>query len=255
MTQFSERPRFDIGRVIERTFGVVGHNIVPFLVFAVLLNGLPALGLQLVQNAFASGELVWSPAYLIYALVGAVIWIMVAAILQGALLRGALDDLNGGQASMGGMLQAGVRNAFKLFLIGVLILIAAAVGFLLVIIPCFIVLVLFVAAAPAAVEEGAGVFGSLERSIKLTENHRWAVFGLGVIFVVLAMIVSGVFGAVLVGASMGSGVDVKLTTAIVTPIIGVIEIIIGTAAYAALYHELRAVKEGAASRSVAGVFD
>lgn len=257
MTYYNERPRFEIGRIIERTFGVVGHNIAPFTVFGLLFYGLPSVVFQLLQSAFTKGTLVWQSAYIAPVIVGFILWMILNVVFQGAVLRGALDDLGGGKADMGVMLQAGLRNAPKLFAIGVLIFLMMAFGLLFFIVPGLIVVVLFAAAAPTAIAEGRGVFDSLGRSIRLTRNNRWAIFGLGVIFVVMAVLVSIVLGVILVLVTMGLGLGelTQVASSIVGAIFGLLEVVVGTVAFAALSHELRTAQEGVGDRAVESVFE
>jgi hypothetical protein len=256
VTQFSERPRYEIGRVIERTFGVIAHNFIPFSIFSLVLIGLPMLGFGLLSRAYGLDNAAnWQPSYFIFFLVGIVLWMMVNVILQGALLRGAIDDLSGGKADMRTMLESGLRNSPKLFAIGLLIFIMCCFAVLGLIVGAFFVAVLFAAAAPAAVAEGRGVFDSLGRSIKLTRNHRWAIFGLSVIFMVMILLFFGIVSAVILGVGYGLGLDILTVRVFLDPPVTALEIMVITAAYAAQYHELRTAQEGVGDRAVESVFE
>jgi hypothetical protein len=256
MTQFSERrPKYEIGRVIERTFGVVGHNFIPFAIFSLVFAGLPitAFGLLYRQQGVAAPD--WTPTYLVLFLVGMVLWMMSNVFLQGALLRGAVDDLNGGKADMRTMLESGVRNFPKLFAIGFLMFFMGMIGLLAFIVGGLAVAVLFAAAAPAAVAEGRGVFDSLGRSIRLTRNNRWAILGLSVVFMVMLVLFVMVLGAVILGVSYGLGLDPTWVRVVLDAPITALEVMLLTTAYAAQYHELRIAQEGVGDRSVEQVFE
>jgi hypothetical protein len=255
VTQFSERPRYEIGRVIERTFGVVGHNFLPFFILSLFLSGVPFLAVEWTELSLASGKLAWRPEYLAYGLIGFLLSMLCSAVLQGALLQGAIADLGGGKASLAVMLRAGLRNAPKLFAIGLLIFIMMAAGFILLFVPGLIVLVLFAAAAPAAVAEHKGVFASLQRSLDLTRNHRWAIFGLSVVFLVMIFLAIGVLTAVILGVGLGMGLDVQALHLIIDAPVNAVEVMLISTAFAAQYRELLAVKDGGGDRSVAKVFE
>ena len=128
------------------------------------------------------------------------------------------------------------------------------------IIPGIIFYVMFSVAVPVMVEERAGVIGSLERSAALTRGSRWQVFGVLVIFALFNMAVGmvlGVIGGVAgAGASAGAGGSPSLIGQLfVSSVSGVAVALVLAAMLASLYVELRTVKEGATTESLAAIFE
>src|SRR5215213_825851 len=93
--------RFEIGRVIRRTFSVTGDNIVTFA----LLSLLPSLSMAGINVAGASfGDEKTGPVLPSFntVVIIAALWlfsILTSAILQGGVVHGAVASLNGKRAS------------------------------------------------------------------------------------------------------------------------------------------------------------
>jgi hypothetical protein len=126
---------------------------------------------------------------------------------------------------------------------------AVGIGFLLFIVPGFVLLTMWFVATPACVVERLGVGASMARSSALTQGHRWKIFGM----------------MMLVGAIEGiGGVAVKAALAL-TGNVGLIMagMVIWSGAWGAFnavfavsaYHDLRVAKEGIDTEQIAAVFD
>jgi hypothetical protein len=253
---------FDIGRVIQRTFGVIGRNFVPFVLLTLLFKTVPTVAIGYwrlteqkavlnVNNPFGAA---FSSQNILIGVVSLIVGIMTVFVLQAALLRGTLADLNGKRASLGDMLSTGFRFFFPLLGLGIVMGIAVAFGFLLFIVPAIMMGVAWCAAAPAVVAEKVGVFESFTRSANLTRGHRWAIFGLFVIYAVISWIIGAVGSAFMFG-SLNNITQMMTITLIVQAIVGTLSALIGSAGSAALYFELRTIKEGVGADTLASVFD
>ena len=110
------------------------------------------------------------------------------------------------------------------------------------------------AAAPAVVAEKVGVFESFTRSANLTRGHRWAIFALFVIYAVVSWMISAVGSAFMFGSLNNVG-QMMIISVIVQAVVGTLGALIGGAGSAALYFELRTVKEGVGADTLASVFD
>jgi hypothetical protein len=97
--------RLEIGATISSTFSVVGRNIGRWASLAVVLYALPMLILRLqmprlMLNASIAADMMllkdfyWAPAAVIFANLTAIL------LLQAALARGTIDDLNGDRPSL-----------------------------------------------------------------------------------------------------------------------------------------------------------
>jgi hypothetical protein len=250
--------KFNFGGVIGQTFGLIGRNFVAFAFLALIFVGVPQFGISYAQSAVRTDpELVmW------VSLLGVLVSLVTTYILQGALTRAAVDDLSGAGVKFGAAIADGLRYFFPLFIVALIVTIGMTVGFLLLIIPGIILAVRWCITAPIVVVERIGPTSSMGRSADLTEGNRWAVFGLLVLYLVFAYAVQIVFGLAM-AAAYGSdpttelmsldaiGVAILVASALVTALIT----LVSTVGTAALYFELRRVKEGVGVSELAAVFD
>jgi glycerophosphoryl diester phosphodiesterase family protein len=254
-------PRFDIGRVIERTFGSLGRNLRVFLLLAVLLAGVPALLIAVLVTS-AGVHMAGSPTAGAISLLTAsglvgLVRAIAGFVLQAAIVYGAVADLNGRRAEFAECLSSGLRNWFWLLLLAIVMAVAEVFGFLLLIVPGVIMAVAWIVAVPSQVVERTGVFGAMGRSAELTRGHRWAILGLVIIFliasVVIQALVQGVLAAAAIGLSPSAGKTIGVIVA--QPILTVVTSLIGAAGVASIYYELRSAREGIGPEALAAVFD
>jgi hypothetical protein len=260
---------FQIGRVVTRTFSVIGENIVTFtlltllvtvpLVLATLSSSQDTLSLLQGHGPGAGGIAMMGTTWLLSA-IG-------MYFLQAALVHGTVVSLNGRKASFGECLSTGLANFFPLFLIALLETLGLALGFVLLIVPGFMLLMRWAVAVPARVVEHTGVVESFRRSAELTRGHRWSIFGLAIVLLLLHMVLNWVFGAYAMSIRPGTGNQlmenftealkanfnsVRLLTLMLSQ---TIYWVVGAAGVASLYYELRSVKEGIGPQALASVFD
>lgn len=269
-TGATSRP-FEIGRVISRTFGAMGRNLVPFLLLAAILGGLPNFLFTWAQLQITGADLSATPvAPQVWALwIGGMVVVVAASlVLQGAIVHATLADFNGRRADLGEALGAGLRHGFPLLLLGVLTGLGLMVGFVLLIVPAIILAVVWSVAVPAKIAEGAGALQALSRSRDLTRGRRWPIFGLFLIYVVLMWILQVVVMGIglAVASALGGPLDVtsdggagfvgvfQKSTLITSPISVALSALISASGMAALYQELRASREGVGADALAEVF-
>jgi uncharacterized membrane protein len=107
------------------------------------------------------------------------------------------------------------------------------------------------------VVERLGIVASMQRSMKLTQNHRWAILGLIVLFIIAYIIVAAIVGAIAGGSLMTLAdptAGPPLMFLIVMTLVGVAISMVGTVGAAAIYFELRQIKEGVGMTELAKVF-
>jgi hypothetical protein len=251
--------RFEMSRVIERTFGVLRRNITTFGLLALVLAALPSAvlqsGISLMARSMTGGG--GAPAGVILMLVGVLVSLVTYYILQAAVVHGSVADLNGRPASFSACLQTGARSALPLFGLALLMGFAMMFGFMLLLVPGLIMMVVWIVAAPALVVERVGVFASFGRSARLTKGHRWAIFGLLFVFIVVYYLVSLLLG----GAGMAAAGQDMLKTGLspvqiaISSILSAVVSLVGSAGVSAIYYELRSAKEGVGPDTLAAVFD
>ena len=243
--------RFDVGRVITRTFGVIQRNAVVLGGLALLLSGLPTALLGVAQSgvfpalwALKAG-LSWS--WLLNMLIGA--W------LQAAVIRGAITDLNGERPTFGACLGTAAGDILPLLGISITATIAVGLGAIFFIVPGVILALILSMSAPVRVIERTGVFAALARSGDLTRNHHGSIFGLLLLYGLGVFMVGAVGSAVFGLVSLAGPTSALVTEIVTTPLTGALTSLVGATGVAAIYFELRIVKEGIGIEALAAAFD
>ncbi|MGH3265349.1 MAG: hypothetical protein ACRDNS_25525, partial [Trebonia sp.] len=115
-----------------------------------------------------------------------------------------VQDLQDGRRdhSVSEMIRSVEPVLLPLMAVSVIFAICVAIGFVLVIIPGLILLVMWSVVAPVTVLERPGVFAAFGRSRQLVRGHGWTVFGVIVIVGVAVVIVS--LAAGLIAAPLGA---------------------------------------------------
>ena len=251
---------FDFGRVIQRTFSVIGANAALFGVGALVLVSAPVLVATLIalQN-------VASTQFAIWVIVGSLLSGLGSFVLQGIVIRAAIGGLNGAPVSPGDAVSTGVR--FLLPLLGLAILSALGIwlGMILLIVPGVILSIMWSVAVPSLVIENKGILASLQRSRDLTRGNRWAIFGLFILYIIASFMLGVVNQAVGLPLGVASGNMFGLQQSVmsvgiiifvlVAALINGLQGVLAAAGVSSLYYELRLTKEGAAPEQTAAVFD
>ena len=115
--------------------------------------------------------------------------------LQGALVV-AIEDVRDGRADLSiPETLARVRPRLNtLTVAGLLAAIGIGIGFVMLIIPGLVLLTLWLVIVPVIMLEGAGVFESFGRSMRLVRGHGWSVFGVIVLTIIVLFLVSILVG-------------------------------------------------------------
>jgi hypothetical protein len=246
----------DVGRVLQRTFGVVGRNVPTLFVLGILFVGAPNVLAQLALGSSSTfGRLAGqTPAINWQMLLGSYVLLFAGTGLYNmAAVRVAVDDAGGKRASI----IDGLVTVFQFLLpglaAGALVLIGGVFTYLLLIIPGVIFLLTFVAVLPAIVAERASVFGAFRRSAELTRGRRGAIFGavflIGIIAGIGNLVLGGVVGLI-VGATSRSPIVLATAIGLLT---GVTTSVFATF-YAVLYLRLVELKGGGAKQKLDQVF-
>ncbi len=261
-------PAFSVGGVIGKTFSTWSKNLVPFAVFAGIVNApLFAIGLwnnyavyggypsfQQVLEAAQSGRAAQGPLAP-WTLPWAAIQLLVVFLMlvqMGAFTFGAIQHLAGRTFSFGTLLGAGVRRAWPVFLAGFVSAVLIGFASLLLVVPGIIVACAACAAVPAVVAEGKGPVEAVKRSFALTKGRRLAIFAAFLVMGLVTWTASAVVGLlpfVLGGgiASLAAGLFAFVAGAVVTPLTTIVPGVV--------YHDLRVSKEGVATAELAKVFE
>ena len=257
---------FEIGRVISRTFDVIGKNPVTFFGLSLLLS-IPYWIFSFYNVFFGAGsralltrEMLTQPGALSTAIAagmaGFLIYFVFSDLLQAAITHGTIVSLNGGKASFGDCFSTGIRNVIPLTGIILLAVLGIMLGFLLLVVPGVILALMWSVITPVRVAEQTGVMDTFRRSSSLTSGYKGSIFGLFVIFVVLSivtdLIIRPLSGVSMIGnaATANASITFMILTGLVRAVLG----LISAAGVASIYYELRLVKEGVGPEQLAAVF-
>jgi hypothetical protein len=241
-TRFAESD-FRVGRVLNRTTAVFSRNFLTFFIVTAVAS-LPLL-------------LMKGPADAENPTVGGIVMIFVALFLgiilytlaQAIVLYGAFQDMRGRPVSLSESLQVGLQRFFPIVGLAIVMGIMVMLGFILLIVPGLILLTMWFVSTPACVVERLGPMRSLGRSSELTKGHRWKIFGLMLVLLLISMVVTPLieFGFAAVGGTM----LVLIASLLWNGVWGAFYAI----SVVVTYHDLRVAKEGIDIEQIAAVFD
>ncbi len=269
MSDMGRRSRaFDVGRVVNRTFGVLAANGAAFAILGVALYAVPQMGAAwlmyqtwgptLYPDVTTGTPEVWG-IFVLVALGSVIFAVISQTLLQGAAIHLAVEDLKGRNAGVGDAFGVALRNLLPLIGLGILQTIATMFGIFLLILPGVLMMLAWAVTVPSLVVEKTGVLGAFGRSRDLTRDHRGSIFLLGLVFVVATAIVVGIIQSLITAAIAGAtGAEQGLlwTTIFVEPVISAITAVIGAVGVGALYFELRWLKSSNdVAEDLAAIFD
>lgn len=265
MAMYPQFAQLDIGRVVARTLSTLGGNLVSFFLLGLLFAGVPTMVMQYaIQQFVISGWVAeWDPAFIAFypMIVGVgafLILLLPAYILIGAITHGTVVFLNGRRAGFVECLTTGLKRMLPLVALGLLSTLGIGLGFLLLIVPGVILAIRWAVAAPALVAERVSIMDALGRSAELGRDNRWRIFWLFVVWVILNGMIEAAFTG-LIGLTGGALLQVGESAIWVylglSGVYSAISAMIPAAGAAALYTELRTIKEGASTEDLARLFD
>lgn len=248
---------YSIGRVLrgglevlKRGFGLLALTL---LVFSILPTAfsfgviLPALGGVATTAPGAVPSVNWGLLPLIYLLTS-----LFAAAQYAALLRASTLLLDGKRPRLADIAGHALRRTPFVFLLFLVLSIAIAIGFLLLIVPGVLLAIRWSAAIQVVSVEPVGVFGSLRRSNDLTRGSRLRTFLL--FLVALALAVPEAITLLALNNAVGPAGMSRPGALIPYMIVSSLVALCSLAVMAAHYVELRRVRDQAAPERLAEVF-
>jgi hypothetical protein len=255
---------FDMGRVISAGLGLLARRPIPILLLALVLAYLP-------------GALVgWASAYLagpeptpgampdlgaMFQRIGvlettAFVAAGVTWVFHGAVALVATADAAARSEQIGAQLTKGLGRASLIFVAGVVATVGIFLGSLLLIVPGVLLSLAWSVCAQVGAVEGKGFMDMFRRSAELTRGNRLALFGIAVIFVIAAGVLTFALRLALGVPLLARGdAQPALLTLVLQPALSAIVAAAVACVNAAAYLELRGVKEGLAADGLAAMFD
>jgi hypothetical protein len=177
------RPRTP-GEIWSEAFRIYRENAANLLLIVAFV---------VVPLTFVSAVIVQAGTTIVGLLVGAAIGIIIWAVLQAAILRGAAQATIGDPVDIEASYRWGLARFGSVLLVALLVGIVVAVGFLLLIIPGFIFLVFLSVSEPALIVENRRGTEAMSRSWNLVRGQFWHAL----VVILVAAIITGVIGGIL----------------------------------------------------------
>lgn len=253
-------PQLSIGAVLARAFAAIGAMPLGFGGVALVLIGAPSLAFRLLTGALFTPEHLRDLARLWPALVAGALGYWLTYLFAQTLFF-LLTDAAGERRrpGAGALLGAALRVLPAVFVQSILFTLALTVASLFLLVPGLLLWLLWGMAAPSLTLERSGVFAAFGRSARLTAGSRWHLVAILLLVFALYFVASGAVGMVslamtgLVRAGMATGPAFVVTAALST-LLQMAFAVIWSAIKAALFLELRELKDGPAGERLAGIF-
>jgi hypothetical protein len=247
-TAINTSDRFRIGGVFNDIFAVISRNPVLCIGLALLFYALPKFCFTLwYRQAFGYGDFGFSAQEIAATIVGIAGYIVLAAILDVALIRVATEDLAGKRPAARDCLAAAIALLVPATVLELLVNAAFTLGLILLVAPGLFLLVRWSVAMVVLTLERQAVLSSLARSRDLTAGSRWSLLAIWVALLVASFSIRYMLDR-LFGPTHGPW------SLLVDILAGAIETMVMSIAPAAMYIELRRVKEGASVDELSEIF-
>lgn len=251
----ASRAAFDIGRVIRNTVQGLASRWIPMTILAVVFVGLPYLisGWTTGQKPAASGMIL---AIAGVALLNLILLLFGNSFAPAALTLIAYESIVGGEMTTREAMRAALRRWGAQFALRIVTGLLTGLASLALLVPGLIVMTGWAVATPAMMAENLGSSQAMRRSWDLTRGARWPVFGVLMLFSLLMALAAGALFGLLVGVagSIAHAEANGVMTTIFLPLLYVVSTLVGSAGQAAIYLELRTIKEGGVASPISEVF-
>jgi hypothetical protein len=180
------RPRTP-GEIWSEAFRIYKENAANLLLIVAVV---------VVPLTLVSAVIVQTGTTIVGLLVGAAIGIIIWAVLQAAILRGAAQATIGDTVDIEASYRWGLARFGSVLLVALLVGIVVAVGFLLLIIPGFIFLVFLSVSEPALIVENRRGTEAMSRSWNLVRGHFWHALVVILVAAIITGVIQGILSAI-----------------------------------------------------------
>jgi hypothetical protein len=249
--------QFRIGNVLRTSFAVLGRNIVPFALIAIVIS-IPSIVVTRVFPVDPNSYPVDSNGQHLlfyYSLGSKETWIrmfanlITSSLISAALVYGTFQDLRGQRAAIGELVARGFSSLLPVLLAAIAFTLLTIVGTLLLVVPGVIVILALWVYVPVIVVERKSVGEAFRRSRELTKGRRWSILSLFII--VFAVIITA---EVILSSALHIPFAALAAHWVAIPIQILYMVFIAVMSTVG-YYFLRADKEGVAIGDIAKVFD
>lgn len=180
---------------------IVAVVVVPLSLISAVFSGV-VFAPDKVRVTNIGGEVVFDYAgrglgvALLAGAIGALIAVLISAVLQAAILRAAAQATIGDPVDVEASYRYGLKRLWSVILVSILVGLVVAVGFILLVIPGIIFLVFLSVSIPVLIVEGRRGTEAMGRSWNLVKGNFWHAFGVIVVAALIVGIISGIIGAI-----------------------------------------------------------
>jgi hypothetical protein len=204
-----------IGEVISKTFDLYRRNFAKYFILYLVVEAIVGVTTALAYAAFvlptlppnptSQQVLNWLPGFFstliaLVAVIG-IVSLVVLPIAAGGTIKMASEEIEGRPVELGSSVRFAASKLIWMWALGIIVGIIVGLGFIALVIPGVILLIMFCLTLPALLLENVGVIGSLGRSRELV-SHRWLkTFALFIIWAIILGIAAAI--ANLIGSPFG----------------------------------------------------
>jgi hypothetical protein len=205
-------PPKTLGEILSAAFNIYKANasqlilivavvVVPLSLVSALFSGV-VFAPDKVRVTNAGGVVVFDYAgrglgvALLAGAIGALIAVLISAVLQAAILRAAAQATIGDPVDVEASYRYGLKRLWSVILVSILVGLVVAVGFILLVIPGIIFLVFLSVSIPVLIVEGRRGTQAMGRSWNLVKGNFWHAFAVIVVAALIVGIISGIIGAI-----------------------------------------------------------
>jgi hypothetical protein len=242
-------PPKKLGEILSAAFNIYKANasklilivaivVVPLSFISALFSGVVFAGSKHTAVLFGQPVEVVDRSFGLFlagALVAAVIGIIISAVLQAAILRAAAQATIGDPVDPEESYRFGFKRLGSVILVSLLVGLAVAGGFILLIIPGIIFLVFFAVSVPVLIVENRRGRAAMSRSWNLVKGHFWHALGVIIVAAIITGFISNIIGSIGGSAWVVRWIFTALGTIITAPFSSLVSVL--------LYLDLRARTE------------
>lgn len=247
-------PRLSLFGVLGRTVLVMGRNWLAIGVFSLTVSAVSSA----TEYAIGYGLLVAVQGVSRWAAQGlaALTNLGFLSLVEAGVTWIVVEALGGRRIGIGVAFATGMRLQPPVFAIAITVLLASALGSVLLAVPGVWLFLRWCVATPVRVAEGTAIRAALSRSAELTKGHRWLALLWLLCYAAFCLAFAGAVSFVVTHSSdAASGIARQITLVIAEASFEAVIGSIAAAGSAVLYVALRHVAECHSAPAIASVFE
>jgi len=241
---------FAIGDTLGRSLAIYGRRFGAFVLLSGLFT-LPYLVATLASDhpvTITARSGLAANGLMSYRHIWPYLFILLQSLATATVIAGAFEQVKGAPWGAVDGVHIAAGRIGPIVGVNILQTLAITVGTALLIVPGLILMTLFYVALPICIVERQDMFFSMNRSVTLTQGHRWKIFGVALVLGFLSLVVG------LAAKQMAYRFGGVVAFSIVDYLVQVLYLPFAAIVATVVYQALRTAKEGPAVGTLAEVF-